>query len=341
MNPSLPGMSVIVPAHNAESTLRACLEAVQRSDVGGSLWELIVVDDASSDSTVAIARDFAHTIISTGAAPRGPAFARNRGAEAASREILVFVDSDVVVHADALRRMSERLQSDWSLVAVFGSYDDNPAERSRISQYRNLLHHYAHQESAGKVPTFWAGCGAVRKIAFNAVEGFDELRYPRPQIEDIELGYRLSQRGDILLDPSIQGTHHKRWTLASIIRTDLLDRAIPWTQLLLGRGPASRSTTPSLGIRAVMGTAAAGLSVAAVVLALFGGGLPMLVAAAVLGLASVWLNARFYGFLRKRGGASLALAAIPLHFFYQLLSAIALPIGFTRHLMDRSPARTR
>jgi GT2 family glycosyltransferase len=337
----LTGMSLIVPAHNAVATLRACLEGLERSDVDRSLWELIVVDDASDDATVAIARDFTELIIATGAVPRGPAYARNRGADAASREILVFVDSDVVVHPDTLRRMIERLQSDSSLAAVFGSYDDNPAEPSRISRYRNLLHHYAHHKNAGKVPTFWAGCGAVRSSAFAAIDGFDEQRYPRPQIEDIELGYRLRQRGDILLDPSIQGTHHKRWTLGSIVRTDLLDRAIPWTELLLATGPVSRSSTPSLGMRELMGTATAGLAVVAVVLAVFGGGIRVLAVAAVLAFATVSINAPFYGFLRKRGGVSLALVAVPLHFFYQLLSAIAVPIGFARHLMNRTPARSR
>jgi GT2 family glycosyltransferase len=331
--PAVPHLSVIVPAHNASTTIRSCLEALAASDVDRRHWEMIVVNDASSDASEDIAREYADTVISTGTKPRGPAYARNRGAEAATGEILVFVDSDVIVHADALRRMRERL-ADKSLAAVFGSYDDNPAERSRISQYRNLLHHYAHQESAGNVPTFWAGCGAVRRSAFTAVNGFDELRYPRPQIEDIELGYRLSEAAPILLDPEIQGTHLKRWTLGSMIRTDLLDRAIPWTRLLLGRGPGSRTSTPSLGLRAVIGTASAGLAVAALALAAVTGWLYAIPIALFSFATSIVLNARFYAFLRRRGGLSLALAAVPLHFFYQLLSAVAVPIGLTLRMLD-------
>ena len=334
----MPEMSVIVPAHNAASTLRACLDALVQSDVERASWELIVVDDASGDSSEVIAREVADTVISTGRKALGPAYARNRGAEAARGDILVFVDSDVVVHSDALRRLHDRL-ADPSLAAVFGSYDDNPAERSTISRYRNLLHHYVHNETAGKVPTFWAGCGAVRRSAFNAVKGFDDARYPRPQIEDIELGYRLSQSADILLDPSIQGTHFKRWTLGSMVRTDLLDRAIPWTRLLLGRGPASRASTPSLGLRAVLGTAATGLAVASLAVAVVTRSFLPVAFALVLFAISIFLNARFYAFLRRRGGLSLALAAVPLQFFYQLLSAVAVPIGFALHMLDGGSRR--
>ena len=334
----MPDLSVIVPAHNASSTIRACLQALVGSDVDRRSWELIVVDDASTDSSEAVARELADTVISTGGKARGPAYARNRGAEAATGDILVFVDSDVVVHSDAVRRLRDRL-ADPSLAAVFGSYDDNPSDRSRISQYRNLLHHYVHHETAGKVPTFWAGCGAVRRSAFTAVNGFDEARYPRPQIEDIELGYRLSQAADILLDPEIQGTHFKRWTLGSMVRTDLLDRAIPWTRLLLGRGPASRTSTPSLGLRAVLGTAATGLAVASLAVAIVTRSFLPAAFALVFFAISIFLNAGFFIFLHRRGGLSLALAAVPLHFFYQMLSAIAVPIAFILHLMDGGRGR--
>jgi hypothetical protein len=55
-------------------------------------------------------------------------------------------------------------------------------------------------------------------------------------IENIEFGLRLSNAGGrMLLDPVIQGTHHKCWTLRSLVSTDIQQRAIPWSQLLLRR----------------------------------------------------------------------------------------------------------
>jgi len=66
--------------------------------------------------------------------------------------------------------------------------------------------------------------------------GFDE-GYGRPAIEDIELGYRLSADGHkILLDHALEVKHLKRWTFLNLVRTDVFDRAIPWTELILRDG---------------------------------------------------------------------------------------------------------
>ena len=103
-----------------------------------------------------------------------------------------------------------------------------------ISQYRNLLHHFVHQNGNREASTFWAGCGAIRRSVFEKIGGFDEKRFRRPSIEDIELGYRLRQSGyRILLDKRLQGTHLKGWNLYSLIRTDISCRAMPWSRLIL------------------------------------------------------------------------------------------------------------
>ncbi len=60
-------------------------------------------------------------------------------------------------------------------------------------------------------------------------------RYPQPSIEDIELGGRLARQGRILLDPAIQGTHLKEWSLGSMVRTDFGRRGVPWVSLLVSR----------------------------------------------------------------------------------------------------------
>ncbi len=91
------------------------------------------------------------------------------------------------------------LDENQDVSAVFGSYDDEPAERNFLSQYKNLLHHFVHQEGATDAGTFWAGCGAIRKDMFASVNGFNSEKYPYPSIEDIELGIRLKRKQ--LLDP--------------------------------------------------------------------------------------------------------------------------------------------
>ncbi len=98
--------------------------------------------------------------------------------------------------------------------AVFGAYDTQPEAPQLVSQYRNLLHHFVHSQSAGEAETFWGGCGAIRREVFLEAGRYDEWSYPRPQIEDVELGHRVRALGHrILLRPEIQCTHLKRWTL--------------------------------------------------------------------------------------------------------------------------------
>ena len=164
---------------------------------------------------------------------QGPAAVSNLAARSAHGEILLFVDADVELHLDAIERIRARFCADPTLAALFGSYDDRPAAPGVVSRFRNLLHHHTHSSHPGPASTFWAGCGAVRRQSFLALSGFDAA-YDRPCIEDIEVGLRLSDAGRrIELDPSIQGTHHKRWTLRSMVATDIRQRAIPWSRLLL------------------------------------------------------------------------------------------------------------
>jgi hypothetical protein len=326
-------LSVIVPAHNSARFLPVCIAAVKGSDLPHGEWELIVVDDASTDETPQMATA-ADKKTATGDMARGPAFARNAGARLASGDILVFVDADVAIHRDTLRLLRAHLRDDPGLVAVFGAYDETPAEGSLVSSYRNLLHHYVHRQNAGEVPTFWAGCGAVRAKSFRDAGGFDDLLYKKPQIEDVELGYRLSRNGRILLDPTIQATHYKKWRLWPMMGTDFSDRAVPWVRLLLEQRREQSEGAPSLGPRAIIATAVAGAAAGFAVIGLAGVGRPMYLIAIALFVLSLFLNRRFYFWLHARGGLRLASLGVPLHFAYLLISAVAVPVGAALYFLS-------
>lgn len=210
--------------------LRECLLALAAGDEQPE--EIIVVDDGSTDASAATATSFGANVLSTGGR-RGPAFARNLGAKAAKGNILLFLDADVCVHQDTISRIRDLFRHDETLDAVIGAYDDSPAEPDFLSQYRNLMHCYVHRISRREASTFWTGCGAIRREIFLAHDGFDDA-YGRPAIEDIELGYRLHASGRrILLDSDIQVKHLKRWTFWNLVKTDIFDRGIPWTELIL------------------------------------------------------------------------------------------------------------
>ncbi len=223
-------ISIVIPAFNAQKELALALQSLAKSTCAP--YECIVVDDCSTDESVAVAREHGAIVINM---PKrsGPAAARNRGASLATGEILFFLDADVCVHRDTLQRVETSFQADDSLAALIGSYDDDPLSQDFLSQYRNLMHHYVHQAGREVASTFWSGCGAIRRPVFESLSGFDET-YSRPAIEDIELGYRLFQTGSkVLLDHDLAVQHLKRWTFWGLVKTDVLYRGIPWTELIL------------------------------------------------------------------------------------------------------------
>lgn len=223
-------VSVVIPVRNAPIDLEKCLTALAASEL--KPWECIVVDDASTDATSEVARREGATVVSL-SENAGPARARNEGARRATGDILFFIDSDVKVKPETIERVAEAFQSDPKLDGLIGSYDDEPGSRDFLSQYKNLMHCYVHQNGRRKASTFWSGCGAIRRELFLEMKGFDES-YERPCIEDIELGYRLMmQDRKVMLDPDLQVKHLKRWTFWGLIKTDIFDRGIPWTELIL------------------------------------------------------------------------------------------------------------
>jgi hypothetical protein len=228
MTPDHPYLSVIVPVKNGHNVLPRMLEMLSHSELPRETWELIVVDDGSTDDSVAIASAYADLVIRMPEPSHGPGYARNRGVERARGECVVFLDADVVVRPDTLTRLAETMMTRSDVDAVFGAYCDEPEAAGVVSKYRNLLHHYTHAQEPGEAQTFWAGCGCVRRAVFVQVGMYDEWRFSRPQIEDVELGYRLSAHGHrILLQPEIQVTHLKRWTFGGMLKADFMDRGVP------------------------------------------------------------------------------------------------------------------
>ncbi|HEY1336199.1 MAG TPA: glycosyltransferase family 2 protein, partial [Bryobacteraceae bacterium] len=222
--------TIIVPVHNGEAELRDCLAGILRTAPSGC--EVIVVDDASTDNSAAIAVRADVGVIRM---PRrgGPAVARNRGAQVARGDILVFLDADVVAHPGTIARLIETLDGRPEIDAVFGAYDDRPRSPETVSVFRNLLHCYTHRRGAGDARTFWAGCGAIRRARFTLLGGFT-TQWDTAAVEDIDLGRKLVQAGGrVVLDFTVQVQHLKRWTLGGFVSADVFQRAAPWTKMLL------------------------------------------------------------------------------------------------------------
>jgi cellulose synthase/poly-beta-1,6-N-acetylglucosamine synthase-like glycosyltransferase len=297
------GFSVVVPAYQAQATLGPCLAGI--IGAGFEPADILVVDDGSSDLTQNIARAFGAKVIANERNLR-PAGARNRGVDEIDSDVVFFVDADVVIKK-GIRRQLEAHFLDPDVTAVIGSYDDTPSGGSVLSDYRNLLHHHVHQHSGGASQTFWTGIGAVRRDAYLAAGG---LRGNWENIEDVEFGLRLTAANSrIVLDPNLQGTHLKVWTLGSMFSTDLYGRAIPWSKLIqAGRIPIGALNTSRRHRLAAAGVALTGVGLLTTLL-----WLPLVILALcgiLLFLVGIW---DFFSVLRQKRGTWFALRSIPWH----------------------------
>jgi len=329
-------ISVIVPVHNGLQVIGRCLEALRLSTYPN--FEVLVVDDCSTDATPQIVKHFRVQCLTT---PRkiGPAGARNLGAKHCIGDILAFVDADVVLPPEALGIMAEAFVRDPRLAAVFGSYDDEPACRTFISQYKNLLHHYVHQSSPEQASTFWAGCGAVRKRIFQIVGGFDETTYTTSSVEDIALGLELTTRGEpIRLERRLTVKHLKQWTVSSLLRIDIFGRAVPWTRLILksGQVPRTLNLTYRSRISAVLVGVLVGICLS---LLAFASVRRNLLSSAMFGVAItsavlLMLNCDIYRFFWRKRGLLFAARAIAVHWAYYLYSGLTFVIVAAHALLS-------
>ncbi|MFT4519039.1 MAG: GT2 family glycosyltransferase [Halioglobus sp.] len=311
-------LSIIMPVYNGVDFISRSLPPLIAMLERGEILEIIVVDDSSTDNTAAMASDMGARVVPSGGR-LGPGGARNHVSSLARGNILWFVDADVVLHDDAAQKLLSGFV-DESVVAVFGSYDDKPPAKNFFSQYKNLVHHYYHHLASEEAQTFWSGCGAVRQEAFQAVGGFDVLRYKYPSIEDIEMGHRLIKAGGrILLRKNVLSTHLKVWRLGNLLHTEIFRRAIPWSRLIVNDGALSDDL--NVGMTEQVRAVVAGIFVLALLAALVGWISPAVLLATVL--VTVFANLEIALFFLHRKGPLFAVAALMYHQIYYLYSGAA------------------
>ena len=330
-----PLISVIVPVYNGSKHIGQCLDSLKASSYDN--YEIIVVCDASTDDTPEILKK--KKVRSVRLSDRsGPATARNQGAQIAKGEILFFIDSDILVKPDTISRAVSNFTQNQDVVAVFGSYDDAPAPPDFLSQFRNLLHHFIHQESNEEAKTFWAGCGAIYRDIYFQLGGFKGHRYTRASIEDIELGLSLANMGyKILLDKELQVKHLKHWSWLGLVKNDVRDRAVPWSRLILEVG----SIPQDLNLKVSYRISAFLVGLLSLVLTLLildtldflnTGFTGILVAIALVTCITLAiLNRRLYKFFLEKRGFKFMIFSIPTHWLYYLYSGLTFSVCWILH----------
>jgi GT2 family glycosyltransferase len=317
-------ISVIIPVHRGGKAFSQCLASLKNSRLFPS--EVIIVVDGEDNQSYRVAEGFGAKLLQL-KSNRGPATARNRGAEVAKGDILLFIDADVTIQPDTLEKIVSVFQNDPDLAALMGSYDDRPGASNFLSQYKNLFHHYNHQIGSEEASTFWGACGAIKRDIFLKMGGFNES-YRRPCIEDIDLGYRLKVRGyRIRLCKNIYVKHLKHWTPYSLLRADFFYRALPWTELIhrernfvndLNLQWSSRLSVILIYLLVIMTIASIWFP-------------PLLLLGGLFILGLIVLNWPVYQFFSQKRGLLFTLQTLPWHWFYYFYSGLAFVIGTAKY----------
>jgi O-antigen biosynthesis protein len=202
---SWPKVSVIVCTFNGSHTLKECLESLLRLDY--SNYEVIVINDGSTDATAQIAQSYSFRVITT--ANRGLSSARNTGLKAATGEIVAYIDDDAYADPHWLRYLAGTFMNTQH--AGVGGPNIAPPDNGLVADCvahspGNPVHILLSDSEAEHIP----GCNmAFRKTALEAIGGFD------PQFrlagDDVDVCWRLQQKGWTLgYSPGAMVWHHRR-----------------------------------------------------------------------------------------------------------------------------------
>lgn len=318
-------ISVIIPIRDGSRTLRHCLDSLERSSLRPA--EVIVVDDCSKEDCSAVVRSYGFRFLRVDE-PREAEYARNRGAELAKGDILVFTDCDMVVKPDALERIHKHFSGNH-YAAVSGVCTPENDYRNLAARYKNLWLFYSYAASPRDFDFWISSIGAVRKDAFLSVNGFRTNFHTKYGGGDLEFGRRLRGAGwKIRLDTKIQGKHLKSYTLWGLLKNDY-HRGKGWFRFAFREQilpyVVRKLRIANIYPRFILSVI---ISLAFLLSLLF---VPFYrffaFFTAFLGLAYLLVNYPLLRFFRRRAGTGFLLRAIPLSFVDHLVAGLGVLRG--------------
>lgn len=207
--------SVVIPAYNAEEILEGCLRALVSQTIERSDYEIIVIDDGSTDHTAAVARQYADQVETVSNA--GPGLARNRGAQLARVDIIVFTDSDCVPEPDFLEKLLAPFD-DPEIVGAKGSYLSRQKALTARFVQAEYEDRYRYMHADARIDFIDTYAAAFRRETFLAAGGYSAL-FPFASVEDQEFSFRLAHRGaTMVFVPAAQVWHRHADTFFGYVR---------------------------------------------------------------------------------------------------------------------------
>ena len=214
-----PKLSIIIPVFNRPNLLDKCLVSIYKQNYKN--FEVCIIDDCSTADLKSIADKFSARYFYL-EKNKGPAFARNFGAKNAKGEILVFIDSDVLMTQGFLRKVDHLFNINKEISAIQGNYTSIPYYKNFFSFFKNLTLHFNFRRSTSRKYTYSIAtfCTAIKREVFLKSKRFDQ-KIKTASIEDDEYGVKLIKRGHkIFYENTLQVKHMKRFNFYSLIKQD-------------------------------------------------------------------------------------------------------------------------
>lgn len=251
-------ISIIIPVHNGAAYIKECFKHIKA--LAHSEYEVIVVDDGSSDGSRAIAKEMGFTPLCNDR-PAGPAASRNLGAGNARGEVLFFVDSDVYLKANTLQHLESLLNARPDAAGVVFIYSLEHPNKGIVSRYKNFSIRTEEMAKPELTPCFRFSAFAIKKEAFRAIGGIDDA----PCCEELEFGLKLAEHNlTLYLDKEVNVIHAKRYSLWGLLKGDFL-RAYNYFKILFAnrrrvvKNYAGMKGTFHLPLAQLLGVGLAGL----------------------------------------------------------------------------------
>ncbi|MBI4548518.1 MAG: glycosyltransferase [Ignavibacteriae bacterium] len=327
-----PLVSIVVPVKNGSSTLDPCLRSIKRSYYKNI--EVIVADDHSTDNSTDVAGRFNCTVISVEDG-HGANNARNFGAKHAKGDILVFIDSDIMVRRETILGIVETLEEE-GLDAVVGIYTARHRHETFVSQYKNLWVRYSYLKSPPAIDWLFGAISGIKRPAFEKLGGFNVDLLAHRGHDDIELGKRFARANlSISMNMDIEVEHLKNYTLRSFIKNEF-HRSVGFAELATRLGETTKSLKrgfvnvyPSFVLSTVFSIIFIGIIVAV-----------------VSGLISYWyliagvflyllMNIRFLNYLEQVRGLFAMIVMIPFLFIDHVVCFVGSLVGILRGLRKK------
>lgn len=317
-------ISVVIPSYNSSTTIGKCLEAAFASDYKN--FEVIVVDDYSSDASVEIIRKFPCRLV-TFSEHKGTSSARNAGALTSKGEYIFFTDSDCLLNKDTLAIIDEIISKAETDVIIGGTYTKRPYDKGFFNLFQSLFVYYSETKRATQPDYLAAHAMVINSGIFRKNRGFAENFMPI--IEDVEFTHRLRRAGyQLVIHPTIQVRHIFNFSMYRSLK-NAVKKSLYWTIYSIGnRDLFADSGSASTELKVNVGTAF--LSLLIVFFSVLAQQPSLLYPLAVLFVVNIFVSRGLIQTFYETGGMFFCVVATV---YYTLCYSLAVGVGTAAGMM--------